>query len=140
MSSLPVVTEAGVLLDVYARADITALCKGNAYSRLAWEDVTVRVPRAAAAVAACGGGCGLRLAAVRAPGVLTPPPRRPVTCARLLPPQVGQALSLCSPHPVPWQQQAAAAAGGSSGQLGADFGAAGAGAAGRRCCAHACGR
>jgi hypothetical protein len=30
-----------VLLDIYARADITQLCKGNAYTRLQWEDVTV---------------------------------------------------------------------------------------------------
>jgi hypothetical protein len=31
-----------VLLDIYARSDITKLCKGNAYNRLQWEDVTVR--------------------------------------------------------------------------------------------------
>ena len=31
----------GSLLDVYARADITALCRSNAYNRLQWEDVTV---------------------------------------------------------------------------------------------------
>jgi hypothetical protein len=43
VSALPVVNDQGVLLDIYARADITALCKGNAYSRLQWEDVTVRV-------------------------------------------------------------------------------------------------
>lgn len=41
VSALPVVNEQGVLLDIYARADITKLCKGNAYSRLQWEDVTV---------------------------------------------------------------------------------------------------
>lgn len=33
--------DSGVVLDIYARADITSLCKGNAYSRLQWEDVTV---------------------------------------------------------------------------------------------------
>ena len=32
-----------MLLDIYARADITNLCKGNAYNRLQWEDVTVRL-------------------------------------------------------------------------------------------------
>jgi ferredoxin-like protein FixX len=37
-----VVNEGGVLQDIYARADITKLCKGNAYNRLQWEDVTVR--------------------------------------------------------------------------------------------------
>jgi hypothetical protein len=41
VSALPVVDEQGALLDIYARADITKLCKGNAYSRLQWEDVTV---------------------------------------------------------------------------------------------------
>jgi CBS domain-containing protein len=46
VSALPVVDERGVLLDVYARADITHLCRGNAYNRLQWEDVTVRACRA----------------------------------------------------------------------------------------------
>ena len=41
MSALPVVDDNGALLDVYARADITALCRSNAYNRLQWEDVTV---------------------------------------------------------------------------------------------------
>jgi 5'-AMP-activated protein kinase regulatory gamma subunit len=41
VSALPVVDERGSLLDVYARADITHLCRGNAYNRLQWEDVTV---------------------------------------------------------------------------------------------------
>jgi CBS-domain-containing membrane protein len=42
VSALPVVDERRCLLDVYARSDITALAQGNAYSRLQWEDVTVR--------------------------------------------------------------------------------------------------
>mmetsp|Transcript_25163 Transcript_25163/g.44873 ORF Transcript_25163/g.44873 Transcript_25163/m.44873 type:complete len:551 (-) Transcript_25163:58-1710(-) len=41
ISSLPVVNEQGVLMDIYSRSDITMLAKGNAYSRLQWEDVTV---------------------------------------------------------------------------------------------------
>ncbi|KAI3424253.1 hypothetical protein D9Q98_009607 [Chlorella vulgaris] len=41
VSCLPVVDSSGVLLDVYARADITMLAKGNAYARLQFEDVTV---------------------------------------------------------------------------------------------------
>lgn len=41
VSSLPVVDAQGVLLDVYARGDITLLTKGNAYNRLQWEDLTV---------------------------------------------------------------------------------------------------
>lgn len=41
ISCLPVVDKAGALVDVYARADITMLAKGNAYSRLQFEDVTV---------------------------------------------------------------------------------------------------
>ncbi|KAL0043392.1 hypothetical protein WJX79_003486 [Trebouxia sp. C0005] len=40
-SSLPVIDEKGKLLDLYARSDITTLCKGNSYNRLQWEDVTV---------------------------------------------------------------------------------------------------
>ncbi|KAL6784463.1 SNRKBG1 [Auxenochlorella protothecoides x Auxenochlorella symbiontica] len=41
VSCLPVVDDARTLLDVYARADICMLAKGNAYSRLQQEDVTV---------------------------------------------------------------------------------------------------
>ncbi|KAG1669919.1 hypothetical protein FOA52_002446 [Chlamydomonas sp. UWO 241] len=41
VSCLPVVDERRCLLDVYARSDITMLCRGNNYSRLQWEDVTV---------------------------------------------------------------------------------------------------
>ena len=41
ISSLPVMDSSGVLLDVYARGDITLLAKGNAYYRLQWEDLTV---------------------------------------------------------------------------------------------------
>mmetsp|Transcript_4741 Transcript_4741/g.11529 ORF Transcript_4741/g.11529 Transcript_4741/m.11529 type:complete len:537 (+) Transcript_4741:405-2015(+) len=41
VSSLPVVDSNGALLDVYSRSDITMLVKGNAYSRLQYEDVTV---------------------------------------------------------------------------------------------------
>lgn len=41
VSALPVVDERRTLLDIYARSEITALCKGNAYNRLQWEDVTV---------------------------------------------------------------------------------------------------
>ena len=35
------VLQNGCLLDMYARSDITALAKGNSYSRLQWEEVTV---------------------------------------------------------------------------------------------------
>jgi 5'-AMP-activated protein kinase regulatory gamma subunit len=41
VSCLPVVDDDGALVDIYARADITMLAKGNAYSRLQFEDVTV---------------------------------------------------------------------------------------------------
>jgi hypothetical protein len=40
-SALPVVDDAGCLLDIYARADITNLCKSNSYNRMQWEDLTV---------------------------------------------------------------------------------------------------
>ena len=38
---MPVVNDAGVLVDIYAKSDITMLAKSNAYSRLQFEDVTV---------------------------------------------------------------------------------------------------
>eukprot|EP01024_Parvocaulis_polyphysoides_P006961 TRINITY_DN12068_c0_g1_i1.p1 TRINITY_DN12068_c0_g1~~TRINITY_DN12068_c0_g1_i1.p1 ORF type:complete len:580 (+),score=58.64 TRINITY_DN12068_c0_g1_i1:205-1944(+) len=41
VSSLPVLDESGSVVDVYSRADITLLAKGNSYSRMQWEDVTV---------------------------------------------------------------------------------------------------
>eukprot|EP00195_Chlamydomonas_chlamydogama_P004942 CAMPEP_0202902206 /NCGR_PEP_ID=MMETSP1392-20130828/16719_1 /ASSEMBLY_ACC=CAM_ASM_000868 /TAXON_ID=225041 /ORGANISM="Chlamydomonas chlamydogama, Strain SAG 11-48b" /LENGTH=541 /DNA_ID=CAMNT_0049588939 /DNA_START=491 /DNA_END=2115 /DNA_ORIENTATION=+ len=41
VSALPVVDDKRCLLDIYARSDITQLCKANAYNRLQWEDVTV---------------------------------------------------------------------------------------------------
>lgn len=41
MSALPVLDDQGGLVDIYARADITALAAANAYNRLQWEDVTV---------------------------------------------------------------------------------------------------
>eukprot|EP01025_Chloroclados_australasicus_P065857 TRINITY_DN8987_c0_g2_i1.p1 TRINITY_DN8987_c0_g2~~TRINITY_DN8987_c0_g2_i1.p1 ORF type:complete len:555 (-),score=65.30 TRINITY_DN8987_c0_g2_i1:432-2096(-) len=42
VSSLPVTDDSGAVVDVYSRADITLLAKGNSYSRMQWEDVTVR--------------------------------------------------------------------------------------------------
>ncbi|KAK9791564.1 hypothetical protein WJX73_004531 [Symbiochloris irregularis] len=41
VSALPVVDERGVLVDMYARSDITQLARSSAYSRLQYEDVTV---------------------------------------------------------------------------------------------------
>jgi CBS-domain-containing membrane protein len=41
VSALPVVDAEGVLLDVYARSDITLLAKNRSYSRLQLEDMTV---------------------------------------------------------------------------------------------------
>ena len=41
VSALPVVDDKRCLLDIYARSDITQLCRSNAYNRLQWEDVTV---------------------------------------------------------------------------------------------------
>jgi hypothetical protein len=42
----------GVLIDMYARSDITQLAKGNAYNRLQWEEVTVGQALALAQIAA----------------------------------------------------------------------------------------
>ena len=41
LTTLACVLQSGRLLDMYARSDITALAKGNSYSRLQWEEVTV---------------------------------------------------------------------------------------------------
>ena len=41
----------GVLIDMYARSDITQLAKGNAYNRLQWEEVTVGQALALALIA-----------------------------------------------------------------------------------------
>ena len=42
VSALPVVDDEGGLVDLYARADITALARSMAYTRLLREDVTVQ--------------------------------------------------------------------------------------------------
>ena len=67
VSCLPVVDDARTLLDVYARADICMLAKGNAYSRLQAEDVTVgqalTLASAPLGPAAPGGGWGSAAAA-----------------------------------------------------------------------------
>ncbi|EFJ45435.1 hypothetical protein VOLCADRAFT_63727 [Volvox carteri f. nagariensis] len=59
VSALPVVDEKRCLVDVYARSQITDLCKGGAYNRLQWEDVTV----AASNSAATGGSLSSQLGA-----------------------------------------------------------------------------
>ena len=41
----------GVLIDMYARSDITQLARGNAYNRLQWEEVTVGQALALAQIA-----------------------------------------------------------------------------------------
>lgn len=41
VSSIPVLEETGAVCDIFARADVTSLAKGNAYSRLQFEDFTV---------------------------------------------------------------------------------------------------
>lgn len=43
--------QSGVLIDMYARSDITQLAKGNAYNRLQWEEVTVGQALALAQIA-----------------------------------------------------------------------------------------
>lgn len=66
VSALPVVDEHRCLLDIYARADITKLAKGNAYNRLQWEAVTVGQALALAAPGpaawAQSGGCAWQAA------------------------------------------------------------------------------
>lgn len=41
VSVLPVLDKSGALIDLYARGDISMLARGNAYSRLQWEELTV---------------------------------------------------------------------------------------------------
>lgn len=41
VSCMPVVDDQGCLLDVFARADITLLARGNAYNQLQYEDIPV---------------------------------------------------------------------------------------------------
>ncbi len=75
VSALPVVDEQRRLVDVYARGDITALARGNAYNRLQWEDVTVSAPRLRGArEATVGGPARVALGASCATG--TPLPSR----------------------------------------------------------------
>eukprot|EP00798_Chlamydomonas_sp_ICE-L_P030576 gene30576-35594_t len=68
VSALPVVDEKRCLLDIYARSDITELCRGNGYNRLQWEDVTV-----GQALALSGGGGAWQGTAAPAPAAQPPP-------------------------------------------------------------------
>jgi hypothetical protein len=102
---LPVTDADRVLLDIYARADITQLCKGNAYNRLQWEDVTVSADQE----------CGLRFTLQCFAPAARPCEDRtfPKPCGNFwssdyvlllcgLCSQVGQALSLSSSSPAAW--------------------------------------
>jgi CBS domain-containing protein len=85
VSSLPVVdAETGALVDVYARADIGALARGGAYSRLQWEDVTVGQALALAllppATASASGHYGENPASQQRSSVPSPRPPRVYVC------------------------------------------------------------
>jgi hypothetical protein len=103
---LPVTDADRVLLDIYARADITQLCKGNAYNRLQWEDVTV---------SGGSGVCGLGFTLLCCAPAACPCDDRtcPKPCGSFWSSddvlllcgycsQVGQALSLSSSSPAAW--------------------------------------
>jgi hypothetical protein len=136
VSALPVVNEGGVLQDIYARADITKLCKGNAYNRLQWEDVTVREGGAQGrhhcircaleqdrkaqvhlAPWCCHRSSATRKLVCRRCDVCAwPVACKPVLshwccCLPLLLLQVGQALSLSNPNPAAWSQASAGSGG-----------------------------
>ena len=83
--SLPVVdAETGALVDVYARADIGALARGGASSRLQWEDVTVGQALALAllppATASASGHYGENPASQQRSSVPSPRPPRVYVC------------------------------------------------------------
>jgi len=56
VSALPVVDEQGLLVDVYARSDVMALARGEAYSRLPLDEISV-----SQALGYCAGGNNARL-------------------------------------------------------------------------------
>ena len=68
-----------MLLDVYARGDITLLAKGGAYNRLQWEDLTVGQALALAGMSQSQANLQAvdpaTLLAQGAPPQLPPPPR-----------------------------------------------------------------
>ena len=79
ISALPVVDAEGALLDVYARGDITLLARGNAYSRLQCEDMTVGhalalagAPGSASGSGGGGSGSGASFAPLRLCGLDAP--------------------------------------------------------------------
>jgi 5'-AMP-activated protein kinase, regulatory gamma subunit len=74
VGALPIVDDAGVLLDVYARNDILALARNNAYSQLPLESITV-----SQALHYMKAGEAAGAAATSEPA---PPTRRCYTCTR----------------------------------------------------------
>jgi 5'-AMP-activated protein kinase regulatory gamma subunit len=81
VGALPIVDDAGVLLDVYARNDILALARNNAYSQLPLDSISVSQ---ALHYMKAGAGAGAAGAAFAAPAEAGGggPPRRCYTCTR----------------------------------------------------------
>jgi len=103
VSSLPVVNEQGMLMDIYSRSDITMLAKGNAYSRLQWEDVTVGQALALANQQAQAAAAAAAAAAARAGSVPGGLPPGGLTADMMA--AAGTPLSQPPPSPAPPQGQ-----------------------------------
>jgi CBS-domain-containing membrane protein len=83
VGALPIVDDAGVLLDVYARNDILALARNNAYSQLPLDSISVsQALHYMKAGVGAGGAGGGAFAASADGGGGAGAPRRCYTCTR----------------------------------------------------------
>jgi CBS domain-containing protein len=81
VGALPIVDDVGTLLDVYARNDILALARNNAYSQLPLDSISVSQALHYMKAGAGAGGAGAAFAAPAEAGG-GGPPRRCYTCTR----------------------------------------------------------
>jgi CBS domain-containing protein len=84
VGALPIVDDGGVLLDVYARNDILALARNNAYSQLPLDSISVSqaLHYMKAGAGAAGAGTGAYAAPAEGGGAAGGAPRRCYTCTR----------------------------------------------------------
>ena len=83
VGALPIVDDGGVLLDVYARNDILALARNNAYSQLPLDSISVsQALHYMKAGVGAGAGGGAAFAAPAEGGAAGGAPRRCYTCTR----------------------------------------------------------
>jgi 5'-AMP-activated protein kinase regulatory gamma subunit len=79
VGALPIVDDAGVLLDLYARNDILALARNNAYSQLPLDSITVSQ---ALHYMKAGEASGSPASSDQGASAATPAARRCYTCTR----------------------------------------------------------